>query len=155
VIYVPTFGKALSFRRGDILASVEAVPPGAFTTTDRTFVAAAEVHSDRVIGVVLSGLMRDGTVGLQAVHDAGGLTLCLALPDIGFALDLLVRRSSSLESGIAVSVRLLKKRVELLVRLKQQSGANVEASNFLDEELMSLNRDLRSIRRLLSRVPVR
>lgn len=176
-IYVPAVGKALSFRRGDIFASIEAVPAGTLTTIDRTFISAAKAHDDRVIGVILSGLMRDGTAGLRAVHDAGGLTVvqdpegaeypdmplsamralpvtfCLALPDIGSALDLLVRRSSRLESGIAVSLRLLKRRVELLVRLKQQCGKNVEAYTYLNEELVTLNRDLRSIARLLSTMP--
>src|SRR5262245_48347597 len=176
VIYVLVC-KALSFVRGNILASAEPAPPGALTTIDRTFASAAGAHGDRVIGVVLTGLLRDGTAGLRAVHDAGGLTIvqdpegaeypdmplsamtdlpvtfCLASPDIGFALDLLVRRSRSLESGIAVSARLLKKRVELLVRLKQQSGKNVDVSKFLDEELVALNRDLRAITRLLSRMP--
>jgi two-component system chemotaxis response regulator CheB len=176
-VYVPAVGKALSFRRGDIFASVEAVPPGALTTIDRTFMSAAEAHDDRVIGVILSGLMRDGTAGLQAVHDAGGLTVvqdpegaeypdmprsamrdlpvtfCLALPEIGLALDLLVRRTSSLESGIAASLRFLKKRVELLVRLKQQSGRIRETSSFLDEELATLKRHLKAITRLLSTVP--
>lgn len=176
-IYVPAVGKALSFRRGDIFASVEVVPPGALTTIDRTFMSAAKAHDDRVIGVILSGLMRDGTAGLQAVHDAGGLTIvqdpegaeypdmprsamrdlpvsfCLALPEIGLALDLLVRRTSSLESGIAASVRFLKKRVELLVRLKQQSGRITETSSFLSEELATLKRHLKAITRLLSTVP--
>lgn len=177
VIYIPVVGKALSFRRGDIFASVKPVPPGTFTTIDRTFVSAGEVHGDRVIGVVLTGLLRDGTVGLKAVHDAGGLTIvqdpegaefssmprsamkdlpvtfCLALPEIGFALELLVRRSSRLESGIAVSIRLLKKRVEQLVRMLEQCGRNAGAYTYLKEELVTLNRDLRSITRLLSTVP--
>jgi two-component system chemotaxis response regulator CheB len=177
-IYVPTLGKALSFRRDQVSASVEAVPPGMLTTIDRTFGSAAQAHGDRTIGVVLTGLLRDGTAGLRAVHEQGGLTIvqdpegaeypdmpesamknlpvtfCLPLADIGSALDLLVRRSNCLESGIAVSVRLLKKRVELLVRLKQQSGGNVEATSFLDEELVTLNRDLRSITRLLGAVPL-
>jgi two-component system chemotaxis response regulator CheB len=177
VIYLPPVGKALSFRRGDVFASVEAVPPGEFTTIDRTFVSAAGTHGDRVIGVVLTGLRHDGTAGLQAVHDAGGLTIvqdpkgaefpamprsamrdlpvtfCLALPEIGFVLDLLVRRSSRLESGIAVSLRLLKKRIGLLVRMTEQCGRNTEAADFLREELVTLNRDLRSITGLLSTVP--
>jgi hypothetical protein len=177
VIYVPTRGKALSFRHDDVFASVEAVSPGKLTTIDRTFSSAAEAHGDRVIGVVLTGLLQDGTAGLQAVHDAGGLTVvqdpegaefpdmprsamaglpvtfCLALPDIGFALDLLVRRSSRLESGIAVSLRLLKRRIELLVRMVEQCGRNAEAADFLREELVTLNQDLRSITRLLSTVP--
>jgi hypothetical protein len=176
-IYVPALGKALTFRSGDVYASVESVPPGVFTTIDRTFASAANAHGDRVIGLILTGLLRDGTAGLRAVHDAGGLTIvqdpegaqfpamprsamkdlpvtfCLALPEIGFALDLLVRRSSRLESGIAVSLRILKTRTELLVRMMEQCGRNAEAADFLKEELVTLNRDLRSITRLLSTVP--
>jgi hypothetical protein len=81
------------------------------------------------------------------------VTFCLALPEIGFALDLLVRRSSRLESGIAVSLRVLRKRIELLVRMIEQCGRNAEAADFLREELVTLNRDLRSITGLLSTVP--
>jgi chemotaxis response regulator CheB len=37
------------------------------------FESAAKEFGDRVIGVILTRMLRDGTVGLKAVHDAGGL----------------------------------------------------------------------------------
>ena len=172
LIYVPSAGKSLSFR-GHEVHEVAAEKEIRFTSINRTFLSAAEAYGDRVIGVILSGLLKDGTDGLRAVHDRGGLTIvqdpigaeypsmptsamkdlpvtfCLDLPDIGLALDLLARRSSRLESGIAVSIRMLKKRVELLVRLKEKIGANVGSSDFLGEELVELRRDLEAITRLL------
>ena len=126
-----------------------------------------------MIGVILTGLLKDGTAGLKAVHEAGGLsivqnpagaeyagmpssamkdlpvTFCLEVSDIGLALDLLARRSSRLQSGVAVSIRMLKKRVELFLQLKEQSGGNLGSFKFVGEELADLKRDLESLTRLL------
>jgi two-component system, chemotaxis family, protein-glutamate methylesterase/glutaminase len=100
---------------------------GPHTTINILFESAAKAYGDRVIGVILTGLLRDGTVGLKAVHDAGGLTIvqdpedseypdmptsamkdlpvtfCLRLSDIGPSLDLLARRKAVLETGLAVA----------------------------------------------------
>ena len=173
VIYIPSPGFALSFERRGILESSTRTETRRVTTINRTFSSAADAFGDRVIGVILTGLLKDGTRGLEAVHEGGGLsivqnprgaeypdmptnamknlpvTFCLDLPDIGPALDLLARRSSRLESGIAVSLRILKKRTELLVRLQSQSWMNEGASKFLEEELFALKRDLESITRLV------
>lgn len=143
------------------------------TTINRLFESAAKEYRDRVIGVVLSGLLRDGTAGLKAVHDAGGLTIvqdpteaeypdmpanamqdlpvtfCLKLAEIGPALDVLARRKTELETGLAVSARMLKERVALLGRLLAQSKTNLGTHQFLSTEIISLMRDLQSIQTLL------
>ncbi len=143
------------------------------TTINTEFESAAKAFGDRVIGVILTGLLRDGTVGLKAVHDAGGLTIvqdpaeaeypnmpasamqdlpvtfCLRLSDIGLAIDLLARRKAMLETGLAVSVRTLKERVTLLVRLIGQSKRNPKTYEFLSTELAALKLDLSSIQKLL------
>ena len=124
--------------------------------------------------MILTGLLRDGTAGLKAVHDAGGLTIvqdptqaeysdmpanamqdlpvtfCLNLAEIGQALDVLARRKTELETGLAVSTRMLKGRVALLGRLLSQSKRNLGTHQFLSTELISLERDLRSIQALLN-----
>jgi len=105
------------------------------STINILFQSAAREFRDRVIGVILTGLLKDGTAGLKAVHDAGGVTIvqdpadaeypempasamkdwpvtfCLKLADIGPTLDLLARRKTKLETGLAVSVRTLRDRV--------------------------------------------
>ena len=45
------------------------------TTINTLFQSAAQQYKERVIGVVLTGLLCDGTAGLRAVHVAGGLTI--------------------------------------------------------------------------------
>jgi hypothetical protein len=77
------------------------------------------------------------------------VTFCLSLSDIGITCDLLARRKAMLETGLAVSVRTLKERVALLVRLIGQSKRNPKTDKFLSAELAALKLDLRSIQKLL------
>jgi two-component system chemotaxis response regulator CheB len=42
---------------------------------DPLFRTAAQSHNSRVIGVILTGTLDDGTMGLKSVKDAGGLTI--------------------------------------------------------------------------------
>ena len=62
---------------------------------DVLFSSLAETHTENVIGVVLSGNASDGTRGLKAIKDAGGLT---------FAQDDSAQASSMPKSAIAAGV---------------------------------------------------
>lgn len=44
-------------------------------SVDRLFLTAAETLADRVVGVVLTGALSDGTAGLAAIHEHGGTAL--------------------------------------------------------------------------------
>jgi chemotaxis response regulator CheB len=145
------------------------------STINALFESAACEFRDRVIGVILTGLLKDGTAGLKAVHDSGGLTIvqdpaeaeypdmpasamkdlpvtfCLKLAEMGPALDLLARRKTELETGFGLSVRTLKERVALLVRLIAQSKRNPETYQFLSTEMIALEVELRAIQALLDK----
>lgn len=173
-IFIPPPGRsALCSTEGSVFVDPE-IPDGSSTTINRLFASAAEVYQRRVIGVVLSGFLEDGTAGLRAVHEAGGITIvqdpaeaefssmpasamenltvtfCLHLSDIGAALELLVRRETEFETGLAVAVRALRTRASLLARLAEQSWRiNPGTHQFLVKELVLLNRDLSSIEHLV------
>ena len=73
-IYVVPPGHSVSLRERTMLLE-PLIPVHPVTTINRLFESAAKAYHDRVIGVVLTGLLRDGTAGLKAVHEAGGLTM--------------------------------------------------------------------------------
>ncbi len=176
VIFVPSSGESLSIEPGLLLAASPRRGIRPITTINDLFKAAAKAYGRRVIDVILTGLLKDGTVGLKEVHNAGGLTIvqdpeeaefgdmpasamkdlpvtfCLNLVEIGPTLDLLARRNARLETGTAVSIRTLKERAALLVRLMGQSKQNMETYQFLSEELIDLKHDLRLIERFLHEV---
>ena len=167
-IFIPPPGKSATLRRGMI--TVEGgIRENPVSTINRLFTSAAQSYGERVIGVILSGLLKDGTDGLRAVHNAGGLTMvqdpvaaeypdmptnamegldvtfCLNLAEIGPALELLVRRTARFETGLEVAVRTLRDRAALLARLRDQSRRNPGTREFLVNELGSLRRDIQSI----------
>ena len=177
-IFVLPPGRSATFSRGMITVEHD-IPKRPVSTINRLFTSAAQNYGKRVIGVILTGLWRDGTEGLRTVHEGGGLTMvqeprdaeypemptnameglpvtfCLNLADIGPALELLVRRTTRFETGLAVAVRTLRDRIALLVRLVEQSRGNPGTHEFLRNELTSLRRDVQSIDDLLEAVVLR
>jgi chemotaxis response regulator CheB len=172
-IYVSPPGTAVTVENHHLVAGES--EPGSAITINRLFHSAAKHYGDRVIGVILTGLLRDGTAGLRSIHDAGGLTIvqdpaeaeypdmpasamkdlpvtfCLRLREVGPTLDLLARRNAGLETGLAVSVRMLKDRVGLLTRLIKQSQRNPRTLEYLSAELAALEVDLRSVQNLVDK----
>jgi chemotaxis response regulator CheB len=176
MIYVVPGGMSATLTGRRLELSPIPPRPAPVNTINRLFESAAHEFGDRVIGVVLTGFLKDGTRGLKAIHDAGGLsivqdpasaeypempanamqdlpvTFCLRLADIGPTLDLLARRKTELETGLAVSVRTLKERVAMLVGLMTQSTANIATHEFLSAELNKLKIYLGSIEALVDKV---
>ena len=44
-------------------------------TVDEFFISLAEDQRDRAIGIIFSGMGEDGTRGVQAIHEKGGIVL--------------------------------------------------------------------------------
>jgi len=74
-VYLIAPNTGLSLRQG-VLHRVEPAPMhGRHLPIDVFFRSLAQDRQEHSIGLVLSGMGRDGTLGLRAIKDAGGLTL--------------------------------------------------------------------------------
>jgi two-component system, chemotaxis family, CheB/CheR fusion protein len=71
-IYVIPPNRSMLIRDGKLVLMERA--PGVHHAVDIFLSALAESHGHRAIGVVLSGTGNDGTIGIQAIKAAGGIT---------------------------------------------------------------------------------
>lgn len=75
VVYVIPPNSELTVSRGVLHLAQPAQPRGMRLPIDVLFSALARDQGERAVGVVLSGMGSDGTLGLQAIRSLGGLTL--------------------------------------------------------------------------------
>jgi len=75
VVYVIPPNSELSVVRGVLHLARPSQPRGMRLPIDVLFCSLAREHGDRAIGVVLSGMGSDGTLGLKAIKAQGGLAL--------------------------------------------------------------------------------
>lgn len=74
-VYVIPPNTELTVRQGRLQLAVPAQPRGRRLPIDVLLASLARELGERAIGVVLSGMGSDGTLGLQAIKAQGGLTL--------------------------------------------------------------------------------
>lgn len=75
-VYVIPPGSQIDLRGGHLKVQHEPeAARRAFNPIDRLFASLAEATGDRAIAIVLSGAGSDGTLGIKAIKEAGGLAL--------------------------------------------------------------------------------
>jgi len=74
-VYVAPAGYHLSVHDDDLRLSVDAKENGMRPAIDVLFRTAAETGGRKLVGVLLSGLLDDGTAGLAAIKSVGGFTI--------------------------------------------------------------------------------
>ena len=83
-VYVIPPNQELTIQHGRLHLQPPQAPHGLRLPIDRLFISLAEERRDKAIGVVLSGMGSDGTEGLRAIAQQGGLTLAQPLASAGF-----------------------------------------------------------------------
>lgn len=79
-VYVIPPNKNLSIQQGKLHLLEPSAPRGLRLPIDFFFQALADDQHERAIGVILSGMGSDGTLGLRAIKENAGLT-CVQSPD--------------------------------------------------------------------------
>jgi two-component system chemotaxis response regulator CheB len=131
-VYVARGGSHLTVAGGEDrpVVSLSADPPvwGVRPAADPMFASAAKVFGSRVVGVVLTGMGRDGAAGLKAVRDAGGqgvvqdqmTSIIYGMPQAALAAAGADRVVALRDVGAAIT--------ELLARGRQAYGSYSRAS---------------------------
>jgi two-component system CheB/CheR fusion protein len=73
-VYVIPPGRRLAIEDGHLHVS-DAPRPHQTTTIDRFFRSLAADQGNKAIGIVLSGMGTDGSIGLRSIKEAGGITM--------------------------------------------------------------------------------
>jgi two-component system, chemotaxis family, CheB/CheR fusion protein len=124
-VYVAPADAVLHIEKGRL--GVRAIADGRERTPiDSFFAALAEDQGECAIGIVLSGAGSDGTLGIKAIKEHGGLTLAQATDGSG------PRHSSMPESAIASGLVDLAVSVE---SMPEQLAAYVRNFDILDKEV--------------------
>ena len=117
---------------------------GARPSVDPMFRTAARAYGKRVIGVVLSGALDDGTAGLMAIKKQGGLTI---VQDPDEALyDGMPR--SAIAHGAADHILAVSEIADLLMRLVEEpleEGGNEPLSDEMEQETDIAELDLSAL----------
>ena len=74
-VYVIPPNREMDMVDGVLTLNVRKKTAGLYLPVDHFFTSVAEKHQDASIGIVLSGLASDGTLGLKAIKSAGGITI--------------------------------------------------------------------------------
>jgi two-component system CheB/CheR fusion protein len=83
-VYVMPPRGQLSLDGGRVALQPHAVRRQDHLVIDRLFMALARHSAGQTVGVVLSGMGADGTLGLKAIRDSGGLTMAQLPPSARF-----------------------------------------------------------------------
>ncbi len=125
-VYVIPPDAELSVLGGALHLAKPAEPRGQRLPIDVLFISLARERGDRAVGVVLSGMGSDGTLGLQAIKAQGGLTLAQQPGSAEF--------DSMPRSAIAAGcVDIVAAPVDMPMRIRQVAGGQPAAESPLDE----------------------
>ena len=81
-IYVAVPDHHLELSNGSMRNTSTPLVNGVRPAIDLLFQSAAEIYGPRVVGVILSGGLSDGSAGLQAIREAGGVAIVQSDPKV-------------------------------------------------------------------------
>jgi len=117
-IYVAQPDHHLILNEGTIRVVHTASENGVRPAVDPLFRSAARAYGARVVGVVLTGALDDGTAGIAAIKEAGGITV-VQDPDEAFAPGM---PRSAIKSGMVDHVVVLRDIPVLLAALVEEEA---------------------------------
>ncbi len=133
-VYVIQPGSYLEIRRGKLRLSEPKLVHGIRMSVDFFFRSLAADRQQRAIGVVLSGLGADGTLGLRAIKGKGGLAIAQDPSDAAY--DSMPR--SAIATGIVDFILPVTAIPEAIIKYSQQTNKNNISGENLDDGMREI-----------------
>jgi len=142
-VYIIAPNRELSILNGVLQLTVPTLARGQRMPIDGFLRSLAADQAERAIGVILSGTATDGTLGLRAIHGAGGI--CMVQEPATAKYDGMPQ--SAIRAGYATHILPLEKMPTMLVELVRQSGYRQRVPRIMpDSEVSGLNQILLQVR---------
>src|SRR5262249_49387500 len=132
-VYVIPPNKDMSLLNGKLLLLPQAAPRGLALPIDFFFRSLAEDQHERSIGVLLSGMGSDGTLGLRAIKEKAGAAFVQALSSAKF--DSMPR--SAIDAGLADVIAPVEELPERIIAYGQRAPTSRRSSLPLEERAQS------------------
>jgi two-component system CheB/CheR fusion protein len=140
-VHVIPPNRDMAIFHGALQLSVPAQPRGHRMPIDSFLRSLAEDQGERAMGVILSGTGTDGTLGLRAIHGAGGLSF-VQEPTTAKYDGMPV---SAVQAGFATHVLPVEKMPEVMLAGARTQAVRGEAHPAMDAGLRHILMSLRSI----------
>lgn len=75
IVYIACGGKHMTVEKGKIKLNMEPAIWGVRPAVDKLFLSAVEEYKENILGVILTGMGRDGAEGIKNIKMAGGHTI--------------------------------------------------------------------------------
>jgi two-component system CheB/CheR fusion protein len=147
-VYIIPPNREMTLVDGVLLLNLRPINRKSFMPINQFFTSLAETYKERSIGIILSGTLTDGTLGLKAIKAAGGIT---------FAQDKTARFQGMPQNAVAEDVVDLilspKKIAEELSKLSSQQeiyhttiqALSEDIFNERDEDLQNILKQVHSL----------
>jgi two-component system CheB/CheR fusion protein len=133
-IYIIPPNRDMAILNGELQLSVPEQPRGMRLPIDRFLRSMAEDQAEKAIGIILSGTGTDGTLGLRAIHGAGGV--CLVQDPDTAKYDGMPR--SAIQAGFATHIMSVEEMPGVLMDIVHHRKSPVETIVQRPVELSSL-----------------
>src|SRR5262245_36886405 len=124
-IYVAPPDHHMIVQTGSVRTVHTASENGVRPAVDPLFRSAARAYGSRVVGVILTGALDDGTAGIAAIKEAGGVTIAQD-PDEAFAPGV---PRSAINSGMIDHILALRDIPVLLAALVEEDAPEIVVPN--------------------------
>ncbi|OQX16128.1 MAG: SAM-dependent methyltransferase [Desulfobulbaceae bacterium A2] len=140
-VYVIPPNRDMAIYHGTLQLSVPESPRGQRMAIDYFLRSLAEEQGERAIGIILSGTGTDGTLGLRAIHGAGGITLVQDPAEAAYD----GMPQSAIKAGFATYVLPVEQMARQLLSCRQRpQGAVCPSPSALTGSLRKILQALRS-----------